>query len=303
MSCPHPHHDTRPLTVQPPERGIVSVQCAHPITDWDDAYASEPYIADASDIIGAWSERARRFRARTRPVLDIEYGPSARSRFDLFRPATPPRGLVMFLHGGFWMSHDKSDWSHLAGAAVERGFAVAIPSYDLCPNVRIREIARQVGRAVTAACKHVGGPLLIIGHSAGAQLAARLMSTQSPLPARVIDRLQHVVGISGLYDLRPLLRASELNRTLRLTVREADRESPVCLRPFTHPRLTVWVGGDERPEYQRQSRVLSELWFGLGARVERILEPGRHHFDVIEGLSDSGSALARHVFDPGSDRS
>ena len=63
-----------------------------------------------------------------------------RNRFDLFLPEDTPKGLVVFVHGGYWVRFDKSYWSHLANGSVEHGYAVAMPSYTLCPQTRISGI-------------------------------------------------------------------------------------------------------------------------------------------------------------------
>ena len=41
----------------------------------------------------------------------------------------------------------------------------------------------------------------------------------------------------------------------------------------------------------RQSALIANIWTGLGAEMALTIEPGRHHFNVIEGLADPGSAL------------
>jgi acetyl esterase/lipase len=271
-----------------------------PIECWDTAYSNSIHIANANEVMAAWPVDAARFRdqarANGRARLDVPYGATARARFDVFQPETAPRGLMVFLHGGCWMGFGKSDWSHLAAGALAHGWAVALPSYDLCPHVRIGAITRQVGAAVEIAGTMVAGPIVLVGHSAGAHLVTRLMSTCSPLTSPTRNRLQHVVGISGIYDLRALLRATRLNQTLQLDEAEARRESPVLLAPLPHVRFTSWVGGDELPEFLRQSALLPKIWSGLGADVELVMQPGRHHFDVIDDLADGASALSRHVF-------
>ena len=140
-----------------------------------------------------------------RATLDISYGERARNRFDLFAPEGRPKGLVVFVHGGFWKALDKSFWSHLARGSVESGYAVAMPSYTLCPAVRISEITREIAAAVARAAAMVEGPLFLTGHSAGGHLVTRMISATSPLPDAVRARISHTVSISGLHDLRPLM--------------------------------------------------------------------------------------------------
>jgi acetyl esterase/lipase len=202
-------------------------------------------------------------------------------------PMPGPEGLVVFVHGGFWRAFDRLTWTHLAGGAVAAGWACAIPSYTLAPHARIAAITRQVARAIDAAARHVAGPIRLVGHSAGGHLVARMLTGDVPLG--VADRLASCVPISPLSDLRPLL-ATELNADLRLDADEAAAESPAL-----HPRrravpTTVWVGADERPAFRDQARWLAEAW-----DVPLVVEPGRHHFDVIAGLERPGSPLMQAV--------
>ena len=79
----------------------------------------------------AWAEPAKNYRAvlaeTGRARLDLVYGDGERNRFDLFLPEDAPKGLVVFVHGGYWVRFDKSYWSHLARGSVEHGYAVAMP--------------------------------------------------------------------------------------------------------------------------------------------------------------------------------
>src|SRR5262245_14722213 len=112
----------------------------HSISNWDDAYANSANIAGGDRWPAAWVEVARHFRDRLaaegRARLDIPYGEGPRNRIDLFFPQGQPKGLVVFVHGGHWMALDKSFWSHLAEGSIGSGYAVAMPSYTLCPQVR-----------------------------------------------------------------------------------------------------------------------------------------------------------------------
>ena len=85
------------------------------------------------------------------------YGHGTREVLDLFMPEGAPKGLVVFVHGGYWMKFDRSYWSHLAAGAQAQGWAVAMPSYDLCPRVRIADITRQIANAVAVAAREIGG--------------------------------------------------------------------------------------------------------------------------------------------------
>lgn len=84
-----------------------------------------------------------------------------------------------------------------------------------------------------------------------------------------------------------------MNKTLQIDDAEADRESPVLLRPVEGVRLTCWVGGAERAEFRRQNELLANIWTGLGAETMAYEEPDRHHFNVIDGLCNPDHALTR----------
>lgn len=266
------------------------------ISDWDDAYANSANIPGGERWPAAWVQPAQAYRdelqGQARARLDLGYGDKARNRFDLFLPEGQPTGLVVFVHGGFWMRLDKSYWSHLARGAVESGYAVAMPSYTLCPDVRLADITSEVAAAIAEAAAMIAGPLLLSGHSAGGHLVTRMISATSPLPEQVRARVRHTVSISGVHDLRPLLQTA-MNATLRIDAAEAQAESPALLQPLPGARVTCWVGGAERPEFIRQNALLANIWIGLGAQTCRIEEPGRHHFSVIDGLADAGHPLVR----------
>lgn len=266
------------------------------ISDWDDAYANTVNIPGGERWPDAWVEPARALRERLdgegRARLDIAYGKRPRNRLDLFLPEATPAGLVVFIHGGYWMALDKSYWSHLAAGPLAHGYAVAMPSYTLCPDVRIADISREVGAAVTKAAGLVAGPVMLTGHSAGGHLASRMVSATAPLDPAVQARIRNVVSISGLHDLRPLM-ATGMNDTLHLDEAEALAESPALLRPMAGARITCWAGAMERGEFLRQNALLANVWTGLGAVTAAVVEPDRHHYTIIDGLADPDHALTR----------
>ncbi|HPQ96744.1 MAG: alpha/beta hydrolase [Thiothrix sp.] len=261
------------------------------ISDWNDAYANRSHIPDGDTYPSRWTGLARAFRAQC-PRLEtaIAYGPAEREKLDLFRPAATPKGLFVFIHGGYWMLFDKSVWSHLARGALERGWAVAMPGYTLAPALRIPAITHQVSAAISHAAGLVDGPICLSGHSAGGHLASRMVCTDSTLPPQVQARIRTVLSISGVHDLRPLLK-TDMNQTLQLDQATARAESPALLEPLPGKHLTCWVGADERPEFIRQNALLANVWTGLGADTQVVEEAGKHHFSVIEGLGEPDSPL------------
>jgi len=257
----------------------------------DDAYANAAHIPGADAYPPRWARLAAEFReglgSEGRARLGLGYGNSPRQVLDLFLPEAVPKGLCVFAHGGYWLRFDNSYWSHLAAGPLARGWAVAMPSYDLCPDVTIAQITGQIVQAVTVAAQNVEGPIALTGHSAGGHLVAR-MAVPGVLPKGVAARLASVVPISPVADLRPLLETS-MNDQLGLDLAAAEAESPVLMTPMDVP-MNTWVGAKERPVFLDQSKWLSEAW-----DAPLHIAPGMHHFDVIDALKDPESAMVTHI--------
>lgn len=268
----------------------------HKITDWDNAYTNGANIPGGERWPDAWVGPAKIYReervAAGKAELGLSYGDRPRNRFDLFFPDAEPKGLVVFVHGGYWMRFDQSFWSHLAKGPVAQGYAVAMPTYTLCPENRITGITTEIAAAVEKLAGLAGGPIHLAGHSAGGHLVTRLVCTDVPLSATVRSRIRNVVSISGLHDLRPLLRTA-MKETLRIDHAEAMAESPVFLEPLESVRVTCWVGGAERAEFIRHSKLLANAWTGVGGAMAYVEEPDRHHFTIVDGLADPAHPLTQ----------
>lgn len=259
------------------------------MTDMDDAYANGPYIEGAETYPPTWAAAAEAFRAGLgqRARLGVSYGPSERMAYDHFQPEGDTKGTMIFVHGGYWLKFDRGFWSHFAAGALARGWAVAMPSYDLCPSVRIAGITQQIAQAVIQIAGESDGPISLAGHSAGGHLVARMLAP-GMLPAALRARIAHVMPISPVADLSPLL-STLMNNEFGMDEGMARAESPV-LQPAPDVPVTVWVGSDERPVFLDQARWLAEAW-----GCDHVVTTGEHHFNVIDALCDPGSDMIRRL--------
>lgn len=261
--------------------------------DWDDAFDNANYVPNALGFFDIWKERAEEFRnCGVNAELSLPYGPKDREKLDIFLPEEKPKGLVVFVHGGYWLRLDRLYFSDLASAPLAHGWAVALPSYTLAPHARISEITREIAAAITYAANKVHGPIRIAGHSAGGHLAARMICNSSPLSSTIQSRIQKTVSISGLHDLRNL-RKTKLNETLRLTEAEAISESPYLDTPVAGANVTCWVGGAERPEFIKQSHLLNDVWHSHDVEIDIQLDGMENHYTVIDGLKNPSSELTK----------
>jgi hypothetical protein len=110
------------------------------------------------------------------------------------------------------------------------------------------------------------------------------------LPDTVQARIAHVMAISPVSDLRPLLHTA-MNRSFQMDMAAAEAESP-ALMGKPKGKVTVWVGADERPAFLDQARWLSQAW-----DAPLVVDDDKHHFDVIEGLDDAQSRMTRCLLD------
>ena len=263
--------------------------------DWDDEFANAKYISNGFEYPKRWRQEATEFVSKhANSHLDCDYGSHPRQKFDLFWPLSSPKGLMVFIHGGYWLDFDKSYWSHLANGCCSSEWAVAVPTYVLAPDARIGDTTTMIGRAVEICAQHVSGPIVLVGHSAGGHLVLRLACRDSPLRTDTLRRMQRFISISGISDLSKLLH-TRLNDTLHLDKEQIRDESPILKEPLPQASILCWVGANERPEFIRQSTRLTESWSQYIDDIELELEPGRHHFDVLDSLKFPDGALTRQI--------
>jgi arylformamidase len=267
--------------------------------DYEAEYNNRARVPEHPALIAGWARDAQAWRERG--FQTIAYGPGARHTIDVF--ASRGEGdLVVFIHGGYWQALDGSFFSHLAAGLNAHGVSVAIPSYDLCPEVSIEDIIAQM-RSATRELARLGRRLVVSGHSAGGHLAACLMATdwRSVDPALPQHLVKAAYTISGLFDLGPLVKTS-VNNALGLDAAAARQASPLFWPMPSHGVLDAVVGGDESAEYFRQSRMIVDAW-GRGRFETRFAEvPGANHFTAIAPLADPGSPMTQRLLELALDR-
>jgi arylformamidase len=260
-------------------------------------YNNRELFPDYAGHFARWAEASARARATMTCTLDRAYGPSPGATLDIFPARKGDGSALMFIHGGYWRSLDKQDFSFLAPALVGAGVSLVVVNYDLCPKVTIERIVQQMLAASAWLYRHAEeygmdeDRLYVGGHSAGGQLAAMMLAALWPAYDRALpkDLYKGALAVSGVYDLRPLVHVDWLNGDLRLDEASALKVSPVFLPPATRAPLYLAVGGLESSEFKRQNALLAQRWKAvLGGDVPM---PGTNHFTVVDGLADPGNAL------------
>ncbi|MFL5255839.1 MAG: alpha/beta hydrolase, partial [Rhodopila sp.] len=143
----------------------------------------------------------------------VAYGVGPRHRLDIYAPAQPDAPVVVFLYGGGWTDGDRALYRFLGAALAAHGYLTVIPDYRVYPEIRfpafIQDAAAAVAWTTANIARYGGDPrrIVLMGHSAGAQIAAMLTLDKQWLGAEGLDLdrdLIGMIGLSGPYDFLPL---------------------------------------------------------------------------------------------------
>lgn len=258
----------------------------------DRMYNNRALVPDHVMHFVRWADASDDARHAHPCQTDIAYGKGPMEKLDVFPSSQPGSPVVVFIHGGYWRSLDKSQHSFIAPAFKNPGGCVFVPNYALCPAVTIPQITLQMVKALAwvyrNAKKYGGDPsrIYVVGHSAGGHLATMLLDCLWPqvgkdLPA---DLVKGALSISGLYDLEPIMHTPFLKDALRLTPGQVRLASPALLPAPRSGVLYTVAGAEESAEFIRHNKLIQQAW---GKSVVPVCEtiPERNHFSVLEDLS------------------
>jgi arylformamidase len=255
-------------------------------------YNNRALVPDHGDYFARWERDSQYVRSTLPCRLDLAYGPDPRHRIDYF-PAADARGSLVFIHGGYWRSLDKSMFSWLAASWVAAGINVAMVNYRLAPAVRIEAI---VDDTVAAAnwlmaqfAREAGWDRVVVsGHSAGGHLTAALFAAPATALHFESSRIVGGVPISGIADFAPL-KLFSFNADFKLDDAAVARLNLCDKRPTLAAPLVVAAGGAESSEFVRQSTVLAKAW---APQVRSLLIlPALNHFSIVDAFAERGQPL------------
>jgi acetyl esterase/lipase len=225
---------------------------------------------------------------------DLRYAEGERGTFDLYVPdgASAKTPVVIFIYGGGWDSGEKGIYAFLGQSLASEGIAVAIPDYRVYPEVKFPGFVEDGARAVSAietAVRRGSGALpggehglFLMGHSAGAQIAALLALdrhylTDAKAPTR---RFAGFIGLAGPYDFLPLTE----ERYIRIFPKDLLAASqPVnFVGPHAPPMLLVAGSAD--------TTVDPKNTLSLAAKVKAA--GGTAEVDIVDGVDHIGAVSA-----------
>jgi acetyl esterase/lipase len=242
-----------------------------------------------------------------RLVADIAYGADPRQAFDLYLPeasATAKPALAMFFYGGSWKSGRRQDYRFVGQALASRGIAVAIADYRTYPQVQfpafMEDAAAAAAKLVAVAERHGvdGDRVFLIGHSAGAHMAALLALDERYLAGQGLEtsRIAGVVGLAGPYSFDPLEFSS--TRPIFETVRgNIDRARPVAQVSNGTPPMLLLHGSWDFTVYPLNTEELTAALRRHGGQVETRYYPGVGHIRIILAFAEPFNGTANVVGD------
>lgn len=250
-----------------------------------------------SGVLAQVRGRRRRGRGGAVPDRTLSFGAHPLQVVDLY-PGPPDGPILLFVHGGGWSRGERSMVHDLPAYAARHGLTLASTSYRLAPEVSAREAAEDVAAAVARLKQELPGrPLFLMGHSAGAHLAALVgvdpvyLGAHELAPTDVSgvilldgagydatgDRGDGIVGraLGRLYEQAFGADAAALSPTLRV---EPGQAWP--------PYLIFHIGS--RQDSAAQSRGLAEALSRAGGRAEVVVAPDDSHREINVGFGAPG---------------
>lgn len=220
------------------------------------------------------------------------YGEGARQRLDAYRPATvaDDAPVVVFFYGNGWREAARADFEFVASALTADGIIVLVPDYRAHPQVTFPAFVEDGAAVVRWAMDNIDGvadgvrPLYLMGHSAGAQIAALLA-----LDPRYLDAvaespppLAGFIGLSGPYDFLPL------DEGYMQEVFPADtrpQSQPINFVTADAPRTLLVHGTDDKRVLPEHSRRLARQLEEQGVPVTLRMYDGAGHVRVVAALA------------------
>ena len=226
---------------------------------------------------------------------DVSFGPLPEHKLDVYRPTCPDptRGVVVFLYGGDWQNGTRGDYAFAGQAIASRGFVAVVPDYRKYPAVTFPAFVQDAALAVRWAHDHAadygGDPhrVYLMGHSAGAHIAAMLTLDGEYLAAVGLDRsaVRGTVGMSGPYDFVPPVDDRAAFGMARTDTHPDPRIEPIHFVDGHAPPMLLLQGDADTVVAPDNATHLAAAITRAGGQVSVIRYPGRGHEGVVLALS------------------
>ena len=227
---------------------------------------------------------------------DVPYGELERQTLDVYQAAEAAKGVVVFVHGGYWDSGDKSDYIFLADTLTERGFTTIVVNYRLVPEVTFPSYVQDVALALDWVFENLAegdaANVFLMGHSAGAHIAALVAFDKQYLNEVGLstDDLSSFVGLAGAYDFLPL-EPDDVRSSAALGEGDLTQTQPINFVDGTEPPTFLAIGLDDTTVNPANSERFAERIEQRGGEVALKRYPGVDHAGVMGALARVGRVI------------
>jgi acetyl esterase/lipase len=242
-----------------------------------------------------------------RVFLDIPYTNKEeyRNKLDLFLPDLPSFPVVVFAHGGAWVSGDKALYGYLGAFLARHGIGAVLANYNLAPQASHPTAARDLARAFAWTREHIGAyggdqdRLYLCGHSAGGHIAALLATNDSFLAAENlgVEHVRGVVAISGIYYLHWNIIVAGLGFVFRDSDKTAA--SPFWNVKPGRPPFLILRAQKELLTLSRQADQFHKRLLRHSCRSRLVVAPREDHHSIIQNAvlptAEYGKEILRFV--------
>lgn len=230
------------------------------------------------------------------PMLQFSYRGGERGALDIYRPSAKAGNItnapvIVFFYGGRWQSGVKGWYRPIAMMLAARGYAVVVPDYRLYPSIRFPAFVEDGAKAIRWTRDHVadhgGDPhsIFVMGHSAGAYIAAMLACDPSWLGGEGLDPASDVagmIGVAGPYDFLPLTDPALIDM-----FGGADRmhTQPIAFASGRKPPALLLTGATDSVVDAGNSIRMAAALRRFGNDAQDILYPRLGHFTILAGFA------------------
>jgi acetyl esterase/lipase len=258
--------------------------------------------------VGLMADRAKLPAAQIQRNIPYEPDAGFERSLDLYLPKEQNAPVLIFVHGGGWNTGDKDlragnldVYGNIGRFYATQGIVTAVINYRLQPKAKWREQAEDVAYSVAWVREHIAqhggdpGRIFIMGHSAGAQLAAHValnqgLQTAAGIPGGTIKGLISASG-AGLdlldeqtyktedpnyYEKRFGPRSNRVEWASASPITSADENDP--------PTLVMYASGESKG-LQRQAQKFAETLQGIGVKTRLLKISGESHSRMVLVLS------------------
>ena len=237
----------------------------------------------------------------------IAYGDHPRQYLDYYQPtvSNSQKLTIVFFYGGAWQTGDKKSYRFVAQAFASQGYPVIIADYRVYPEVLFPKFIDDAALALSWATKNTHQRLVLIGHSAGAHIAALTVFNKDYLQAVGVDksRIVGMVGLSGPYDFLPL--KEQIYKTIFSGADALENTQPINFVGEKEPAILLIHGlADKRVGLfntenlakklkDKNNSVTIKLYDGIdhGQTVGSLSVPFRKHTPAFDDILHFFSSL------------